>query len=168
GLSRNHRLAFYPLTLHPVTVDAWRGALDACIAAIKSTDPAEARREHERWWDQFWNRSHIFVRSTTADAQDVTRGYVLQRFMNAAGGRGPQPIKFNGSIFTVGKPDDPDFRRWGGPGFWFQNMRLIYWPMLAAGDFDLMWPWLKMYLDQLPLQRHRTRTYFNHCGAHYP
>ena len=57
------------------------------------------------------------------------------------GGRGAQPIKFNGSIFSYGKPDDPDFRRWGGPGFWFMNLRLIYWPMLAAGDFDLMLPW---------------------------
>jgi len=29
-------------------------------------------------------------------------------------------------------------------------------------------PWLRMYREQLPLQRHRTRTYFNHGGAHYP
>ena len=53
--------------------------------------------------------------------------------------------------FSVGKPDDPDFRRWGGPGFWFQNQRLIYWPMVAAGDFDLMRPWFEMYWQALPL-----------------
>ncbi|MCX6872185.1 MAG: DUF5703 domain-containing protein, partial [Verrucomicrobia bacterium] len=34
-------------------------------------------------------------------AETVTRGYVLQRFMNACSGRGGPPIKFNGSIFTV-------------------------------------------------------------------
>jgi hypothetical protein len=92
----------------------------------------------------------------------------LQRFTNACGGRGEQPIKFNGSIFTVGRPDDPDFRRWGGPGFWFMNQRLIYWPMLASGDFDLMLPWLRMYRDMLQLQRHRTNKYFGHAGAHFP
>jgi len=48
------------------------------------------------------------------------------------------------------------------------NQRLIYWPMLADGDYDLMLPWLRMYRDQLALQRHRTHTYFNHAGAHFP
>ena len=45
--------------------------------------------------------------------------------MNACAGRREEPIKFNGSLFTVGKGDDPDFRLWGGPAFWFQNQRLI-------------------------------------------
>src|SRR5262249_26657430 len=39
---------------------------------------------------------------------------------------------------------------------------------LAAGDFDLMLPWLSMYRQMLPLQQHRTATYFKHGGAHYP
>ena len=61
-----------------------------------------------------------------------------------ARGRGAYPIKFNGSIFNVDAKVkdvsyDADYRRWGGP-YWFQNTRLIYWPMLAAGDSDLMQP----------------------------
>jgi hypothetical protein len=48
------------------------------------------------------------------------------------------------------------------------NQRLIYWPMLADGDFDLMKPWLAMYRKTLPLQMHRTKKYFGHAGAHYP
>jgi hypothetical protein len=152
--------------MHPSSVEQWHEQLYAMIARVKAKDPATARREHERWWDEFWTRSWIFIDSP--QAFHVTQGYVLQRFMNACAGRGRQPIKFNGSLFTVGKPDDPDFRRWGGPGFWFMNTRLIYWPMLAAGDFDLMMPWARMYLDMLPLQRHRTRTHFDHSGAHYP
>ncbi|MCY3020098.1 MAG: DUF5703 domain-containing protein, partial [Planctomycetota bacterium] len=67
---------------------------------------------------------------TAADI--LTRGCVLQRFMNACSGRGGSPIKFNGSIFTVEArpgsspetPDgDPDWRQWGG-NYWFQNTRL--------------------------------------------
>ena len=165
--STQHRLAIYPLTVHPATVEQWREKLEDSMRSIKSVDRAQVRAAHERSWDEFWNRSWIFVEGDAA-ARDITRAYILQRFMNACAGRGAQPIKFNGSIFTVGKPDDPDFRRWGGPGFWFQNQRLVYWPMLAMGDFDLLRPWLRMYLDQLPLQRHRTLTYFKHGGAHYP
>jgi len=84
-----------------------------------------------------------------ADGDTITRGYVLQRWINACGGRGRYPIKFNGSIFTVdaqvGKNHyDADYRRWGGM-YWWQNTRLPYWSMLAAGDFDLMQPLFRMY-----------------------
>jgi hypothetical protein len=40
--------------------------------------------------------------------------------------------------------------------------------MFAAGDFDLLRPWARMYLDMLPLQKHRTRTWYGHGGAHFP
>ena len=91
----------------------------------------------------------------------LTRGYVLQRFMNACAGHGGSPIKFNGSIFTVeAKPGaspetpdgDPDWRRWGG-NYWFQNTRLAYWPMLAAGDFEMLEPWFRMYQGALALSK---------------
>ena len=154
-----HRLSIKALTfVPPWTLErCW----DDLAEEISHTD--RHRREHQQWWDEFWNRSWI----ETSDFH-VTRGYVLQRFMNACAGRGDSPIKFNGSLFSVGKPEDPDFRRWGGPGFWFMNLRLIYWPMIACGDWDLIHPWLRMYLDMLPLQRHRTQKYFGHGGAHYP
>jgi hypothetical protein len=165
-----HRLNIYALTAHPSTVVRWKQELASTIERIEAVDPEQARRDHDRWWDEFWDRSWIQVSSNTdpQNAFQVTRAYVLQRFMNACAGRGAFPIKHNGSLFSVGEPDDPDFRRWGGPGWWFMNQRLIYWPMLAAGDFDLMLPWLRMYRDMLPLQRHRTQTYFNHGGAYYP
>lgn len=102
----------------------------------------------------------------------LTRGYVLQRFINACAGRGAYPIKFNGSIFTVDALEgdqrlDADYRRWGGC-YWFQNTRLPYWSMLYAGDFDLMQPLFGMYRQALPLARERTRTYYGHEGAFFP
>ncbi len=103
------------------------------------------------------------------DHQVVSQGYALQRFMNACAGRGAFPIKFNGSIFTVEPPGkfDPDYRLWGGC-YWFQNTRLPYWPMLAAGDFELMQPLFAMYRNALPLARARTQIYFDHGGAFFP
>lgn len=103
---------------------------------------------------------------------DVSERYVLQRFVNACGGRGAFPIKFNGSIFTVdsrelGENASADYRRWGGL-YWFQNTRLPYWPMLASGDFDLMQPLFQMYDDILPVAKERTRIWFGHDGAFFP
>ena len=101
----------------------------------------------------------------------VSRAYALQRFIDACAGRGRYPIKFNGSIFTVpyaGKPGDADYRRWG-PGYWWQNTRLPYLSMCASGDFEMMEPLMRMYVDELlPLATYRTRHYFGHGGAYYP
>jgi hypothetical protein len=109
---------------------------------------------------------------TAPEGDAVSQAYVLQRFVSACAGRGAYPIKFNGSLFTVDWPEEgsrgrPDYRLWG-PDYWWQNTRLPYWPMLAAGDFDMMRPLFGMYLDTLPLQKERTRRYFDHDGAYYP
>jgi len=156
-----HRLMIEIKASQSATIEEWRRRL------VPPGRVRADRNEHEQTWRTFWNRSHLFVTTDSTEARDVTRGYVLQRFMNACAGR-CGPIKFNGSIFSVGRGDDPDFRRWGGPGFWFQNMRLIYWPMIASGDFDLLGPFFDMYRDMLPLMTHRTRTYYGHGGAHFP
>ncbi|MFO1491814.1 MAG: hypothetical protein U1F77_10325 [Kiritimatiellia bacterium] len=106
--------------------------------------------------------------STQSAAESVSRGYELQRWVNACGGRGGAPIKFNGAIFTVDNAyNDPDHRNWGG-SYWAQNTRLIYWPMLAGGDFDLMQPWFDVYLEALPARKAATRAYYGHDGAFYP
>ncbi|MFW6161296.1 MAG: LamG domain-containing protein, partial [Planctomycetota bacterium] len=120
----------------------------------------------------FVNGRQVAEQAVGAEASQVAQGYALQRFIQACAGRGNSPIKFNGSIFTVdarhGKEQfDADYRRWGGP-YWFQNTRLAYWPMLAAGDTEMMRPLFRMYRDALPLAKERTRVYFDHAGACFP
>jgi len=173
------RLNIHILTLHPAALQDWLSAVEGQILRAGEISPGEARAAHLAWWNQFWNRSWIFVGSgasvkTAAGTENeglvVTRGYILQRFINACVGRGRYPIKFNGSIFTVEAPGTKgfaDYRRWG-PGYWWQNTRLPYMGMPASGDFDLMAPFFKMYADLLPLCRFRTRLYFGHEGAYYP
>ncbi len=103
-----------------------------------------------------------------SDAETVTRGYTLQRWINACGGRGGAPIKFNGALFTVDNANnDPDHRSWGG-SYWAQNTRMIYWPMLASGDFDLMRPWFDLYVKALPARKVATQAYYGHEGAFFP
>ena len=117
--------------------------------------------------------NEVGLRSGQPDAESVTRACVLQRWMNGCAGRGAYPFKFNGSIFTVENRNgaivksDPDWRAWGGD-FWYQNTRLPYWPMLASGDYDLMKPLFRMYLNTLPLAKARTRIWFNCEGAFIP
>jgi alpha-L-fucosidase 2 len=174
GPAKNFRISIYPLTSQTDTIEKWLDQLDANISKIDKKDFELTRTEHREWWDAFWNRSWIYVKGIDGsdDLTQVTRGYILQRWITASGGRGAYPIKFNGSIFTVDGYEgetktDPDYRRWGG-NYWFQNTRLAYWQMLASGDFDLMKPFFKMYLDALPFALDRTMIYYNHNGAFFP
>lgn len=161
---RKHMVfSVHVLTARTATMDEWVQAVEK--QAKRSDGPAleDAYAGHLAWWRQFWQRSWLHV-SGTPEAEVVSRGYALQRFMNACAGRGAFPIKFNGSIFTVdarekGEAFDADYRRWGG-GYWFQNTRLIYWPMIMSGDFDLIEPWYRMYLDALPFAMARAKACF--------
>lgn len=134
-----------------------------------------ARKEHEKWWEQFWTRSWIYIEGDD-DAFVVSRAYNLQRYVSACGGRGKYPIKFNGSIFTVdnrintkkeGQPVsfdvNGDYRAWGGQ-YWFQNTRHMYWPMLMSGDFDMMHPFFGMYQGMTDKNKELVQKYYQVNG----
>jgi len=172
--ARTQRLDLYALTCQTNTPEAWRTGLDQIVASTDAVKINSARKAHEQWWAAFWTRSWIHV-SGTPEAEKVSQGYAMQRYMTACAGRGAQPIKFNGSLFTVGHAmaegesqnehnHNPDYRAWGA-SYWNQNDRMLYWPLLAASDYDLLAPWFNMYVRDLPLVQDRTRTYYHHDGA---
>ncbi len=102
----------------------------------------------------------------------VTRGYSLQRYVQACGGRGTYPIKFNGSIFTVepkrmGRPHNADWRAWGDC-HWWQNARFPCHPMLASGDFEMMDPLFRLYTSVRPLCEARAKIYHGVQGCYFP
>ncbi|MBA3937608.1 MAG: hypothetical protein H0X38_09105, partial [Planctomycetes bacterium] len=159
--------------------DAWRTGVLAAAAVTAARDATAARAATQAWWNRFWERSWILV-GGDAHAAEVTQGFVMQRWMTACAGRGPAPMKFNGGIFTVGQEpvagtpyvpeqgrQDADFRAWGS-NFWFQNQRLVYWPMIADGDLDTLAPFFAMFRSALPLATDRTRLAWKHDGAIFP
>ena len=102
----------------------------------------------------------------------VTKSYALQRYVQACQGRGAYPIKFNGGFFTVepaamGKPYNADWRQWGD-SHWWQNVRHMYHPMLAAGDFEMTDSLFRLYESNRVLAESRTAKYHNAQGAYFP
>lgn len=100
----------------------------------------------------------------------VTRGYTLQRYVQACQGRGAYPIKFNGGYYTVapvGKPFNPDWRNWGD-SHWWQNVRHMYHPMLPQGDFEMMDSLWRLYEAAAPLAESRTKLYHHAQGVYFP
>jgi fibronectin type 3 domain-containing protein len=163
----NFTVSIYAYTAQTSAAADWQNQMSNIVAQVEATGVGTARTNHYNWWDAFWNRSWIFV-TGDANATLITRGYLEQRFMEACQGRGSSPIKFNGGTFTFDyNGQNGDYRRWG-PGYWHQNTRHLYWPLLATGDFDLMQPWFNCYTNLLRLQTAVTSKYYGHGGAFFP
>ena len=167
------------LTVQTSTPEAWIEEVKGNSARILAIPYDQRIEAHMAWWRTFWERSHIHVSSSDSKQKQITdkitRGYILQRWMNACSGRGNSPIKFNGSIFNVDTMNyddehkllDADYRQWGGC-YWWQNTRLPYWSMLTSGDCDLMGPLFRMYSNILPIREAATKKYYGHEGAFIP
>lgn len=144
--------------------------LDAVSSGINVKKDREASRA---WWRDYWNRSFVAAPETAdKDVNRIARNYTLFRYMLGCNAYGKEPTKFNGGLFTFDpvhvNPDNPftpDFRNWGGGTMTAQNQRLVYWPMLKSGDFDMMKPQFDFYLRMLPNALERTRAYWGHDGA---
>ncbi len=163
------------LSIQTESVSEWLSQIARAASPDSVPTLTEAWRDHQAWWSNFWARSHIKIECRGADwgnAAQITQQSAWHRFMVACSGRGMFPVKFNGSLFTAdwgikNESFDADYRRWGG-GYWWQNTRLIYWSLLANGDYDLMRPLFRMYRELLPLAEHRTQVWFGHGGAFFP
>jgi hypothetical protein len=128
-------------------------------------------------------------RLETDGAALVAQSYNMFRFYMGSQSRGRFQTKFNGGLFTQQmrvfrkpgeKPGHPgvvslgdgswltheDSRAWGA-FFTSQNQRLLYWPLLMGGDFDLMKPFFDHYWNVLEMRKAITKAYFGHGGAYY-
>jgi alpha-L-fucosidase 2 len=168
-------ISVFPLTAQTAKSSDWIKKVETQALDYKSKSEKSVLAAHTEWWNQFWDRSWIYVNSkSTEDAFIVGSGYILQSWITACGGRGNMPIRFNGSIFNVDgiQPNNginygPDYRAWGS-AYWWQNTRLPYWSMAAAGNYDMMKPLFKMYMDALPLAKYRMQNYYGFDGAYFP
>jgi len=157
-------------------IEDWLAQAEAVRPSRIMNDASHAEQTIEDW-QGLWHRSWIIASADSSPAREecelITRAYALQRYMLACASRGDFPIKFNGSIFTVepefveGQPFNADWRKWGG-SYWWQNTRLPYYPMLAAGDFDRMNSLFSFYERCLPACRARAKLYYGAQGAYFP
>ena len=166
--SRSYQLEVVLHTAQAPAQQSWNEGLDSIIReATVHRKNAEAKTRE--WWNQFWNRSYIFIKGPDSF---VTRNYQLFRYQLGCNAYGKWPTKFNGGLFTFdpvfvdGKQAySPDFRLWGGGTMTAQNQRLVYFPMLKSGDADLMKPQFDFYLRTLKNAVLRSHVYWNHGGA---
>lgn len=151
----------------------WMQGLNAVIKAALYN----GRKDSVAWWHQYWDRSYIIINENSSSSDpgfQIGKNYQLWRYMMAANARSLWPTKFNGGMHTfdpvfVNKamPFTPDYRRWGGGTFTAQNQRLLYWPLLRSGDFDVMHAQFEFYRRITENALFVGKRFFNVSAAHF-
>jgi hypothetical protein len=208
-------LSFVPAL--PVQWQIWKGyswpgktlaakeqVLTIALGAAQNADPAQwaarakelldpagfakAKADERQRWDEFWSRSHVFVRpggQTDDPVAQMGRNYQRYRYMAACNRGAELPLRFNGGVFcsdpriervperlnnlatlSFSRGANPDFMRWGSDIFFGQNQRWMGWPTVANGDADLLRPCIAYYRDRLPTAQARARN-LKAAGACY-
>ena len=156
------------------TPEEWQTEIATMHREHLADDSAKAFASHDSFWKSFWNNSHIWVSSgnqSNAGQHDaLTTRYAQTRYVQAIQAGTWVPIKFNGMTFMPQLPPDtintgPAFREWGSSNWW-QNTRLAYWNMAAAGDFSQLRTIFDYYLQMIPFLETRTAAAFNHSGLY--
>ncbi|MDB4919577.1 DUF5703 domain-containing protein, partial [Mucilaginibacter sp.] len=174
---KSQKLDIYLNTGYVNSASEWEQDLNNSIKKA-TLHQQTALANTEAWWKQYWERSFISINPDQANANSpewqVGRNYQLFRYMLGCNAFGNYPTKFNGGLFTydpvltdTSYKYTPDFRNWGGGLMTAQNQRLVYWPMLKSGDFDLMKPQFDFYLRSLCNAELRTKIYWGHDGASF-
>jgi hypothetical protein len=155
------------------SVGEWQSGLENILREAKRQEKA-AQKATREWWKRFWERSFIFISPHNSSAAEwqVGRSYQLFRYQLGCNAYGKYPTKFNGGLFTydprhvdTAQRYTPDHRAWGGGTHTAQNQRLVYFPMLRSGDFDMMKPQLDFYLQMQRNAELRSEVYWGHRGA---
>lgn len=171
--AKQHELLLQLHSAQVAMADLWMQSLDS-LKANTTARAATAFKQTLDWWKQFWQRSfiHIDNRKAAGKAWEVGRNFQLFRYMLAINVRGAWPTKFNGGLLTVdpvltdsGHKATPDYRNWGGGLHTAQNQRLVYFPMIKNGDWDMLQPQLDFYMRILNNAELRSKMYWGHDGA---
>ncbi|MBS1234086.1 MAG: hypothetical protein H6R34_650 [Bacteroidetes bacterium] len=173
--AKKHTLTIYLHTAQTSSLAEWQNGLNTVVSEAHRAEK-EALANTRAWWKDFWNRSFIFINPDSTDpasgAWQTGRNYQLFRYMLACNAFGDYPTKFNGGMFTCdpvftdpSRPFTPDYRNWGGGIHTAQNQRLVYFPMLKSGDFEMMKAQFEFYRRILRNAELRSEVYWGHKGA---
>lgn len=172
--AKNHQIDLYLHTSQNESIETWKKGLDQLVKENQNNRKASLQKT-QNWWKSYWEKSYIDIKDKPEnEAWKIGRNYQLFRYMLGCNAFGKYPTKFNGGLFTYDPvytdstlTFTPDFRNWGGGTHTAQNQRLVYWPMLRSGDFDMMKPQFDFYTQMLRNAEIRTEFYWNHKGASF-
>lgn len=139
-------------------------AADPLAAATKlaqdtlRADPATLRKEHQAYWQSFWDK--LFV---DAGHPYLTALYHMSLYELGITSRGRRPVQFNGALNLWNEAT----RMWGD-GYWCHNQSEAYLQVYAANHVELADNFHDWIVRVRPEAMKAAMKYFGVQGAHYP
>lgn len=172
--AKQNHIKIHTLVKQVESAESWLTEIEN--NAIKNTNLKANWKQHKSWWNNFWDKSFIHLSGTT-NADTTSAGYAYAMYLNAMAGKGEFPIIWNGSMFAPALSevpqrnhtgfkyfDDPDHRSWGNLML-HQNVRLPFYSMNAAGQFDYTQSFIDLYMRGFQLMKDHTKAVFGHDGT---
>lgn len=118
------------------------------------------RRDHVRWWAEFWSQSRVFV----PEPHLLRHYYLVRYFYGAASRRGAPPMPLQG----VWSADAGGLPPWKGDYHNDLNTQMTYMGYQGAGQFAEGATFLDMLWNLLPTFRRFAREFYDAPGAAVP
>lgn len=160
---------------------AWKSDVEDCLLRAKK-EVQKSDVEAQQFWKAYFEKSYVYIeQEKNTAAWRIGRNYNLFRYMLGLNAGGTWPTKFNGGLLTFDPSlggdspwsEDklqytPDYRLWGGGSHTIQNQRLLYWPMLKSGDFEMLPQHFEFFMRILPAARANTKAHIGAKGVFFP
>ena len=118
----------------------------------------ELKKEHQQWWNNFWNESSVAIGD-----EELERYYYMSQYLLACSSRGD---KFAPGIW--GTFVTRDEAAWGGDYHLNYNYQAPYWAAFSSNHIDLTKNFDQPLLDYMDMGRRHARELLNCKGIYYP
>jgi len=153
---------------HPVTIaltlythfdrSDWKTAVIRDALKLTPALIASMRREHERWWQRFWEKSDVVLNDPF-----LQRYYYISQYLLACSTRGGKfPPGLWGPFITQ------DSTAWGGDYHLNYNYQAPFWAVFSSNHIDLADNYDQPLLDYMSEGRRLAKELLNMPGIYYP
>lgn len=208
-VSRGNQTEISVFTFSDIASNAEEYVQKQLLLSETGKDFLKAKSETAKFWKDYFERSYIYVENdkpseilvapiyksylfentqvNNTDSQ-VTRAYILSKYMQKCCMGAKYPIRFNGGYFNPGigipfgqlcQPESivsktpqppeigksPDERSWGNMFLW-QNERLPYQPLFMQNDLEPVKKFLKYYCSFDKINRVKAKKYYDAEGEY--
>ncbi len=142
--------------------DLVAGATEALVAAEKASFE-QLLASNRTWWESFWKRSFVLLRSKDGSAEKVEAHHTYLLYLMASSSRGAFPPRFGGLIWY----SNADLREWGAQ-YWWHNVSCYYDALRSANHPDLLQPVFSMYSGMRENAARAAREQWGSAGIFIP
>ena len=140
--------------------------LQKALAEFRSAEsvPAERlRRQHDKWWQKYWDRSFIRLSSPNREAEWLNAAYYVHLYTLGCTNRGSVPAKWDGGAGLM----RGDERNWG-ISEWVQEVRFTFLPLYAANRLEMARGFSDFYTRMRPYLQAQTERMWDLPGIWIP